>query len=100
MDYINDVFNKNDILNITTIMETIFDKLGTFNESIFQRLHSFLVDNYFVYYDTLENYQSRREPPRERKLFYHIINLVLVSTLFKYVLLTYYQDDWLQSHHW
>ena len=81
---------------IATSMETIFVKLGTFNSSILQRLHLFFANNYFVYYDTLENYQGRIEPTRERKLLYHLYNLILVSGLLKYVSLTYYQDDWLK----
>ena len=81
---------------MATIIEKIFHKLGTFDTSIFQRLHLFLVNNYFVYYDTLQNYQSRTDPLRERRLIYNLINLVLVSGFIKFVLLTYYEDDWLK----
>ena len=67
-------------------------KYGTFNNSIFKRLYLYYVDNYITYYETFENYQARIEPPRQRKLFYHTINLMLISLLIKYTLLTFSED--------
>ena len=55
---------------ISPILETISTEIGTFNNSIFDRLHRYFVDNYIVYYDTIENYKSRTEPSIQRKLHY------------------------------
>ena len=74
-------------------LERICIKYGTFNNSIFKRLYLYYVDNYITYYETFENYQARIEPPRQRKLFYHTINLMLIPLLIKYTLLTFSEDS-------
>ena len=45
-----------DLKRIVEILETIFTELGTFNNTIFERFHMFFIDNYIVYYDTIDNY--------------------------------------------
>ena len=77
---------------IAILLERIFNKFGTFNYSIFKRIHFYFVDNYIVYYDTLQNYQDRVKPPFKRRLFYHGINLVLVSALIKFLFFTLVED--------
>ena len=74
------------------ILERICIKYGTFDNSIFKRLYLYYVDNYITYYETFENYQARIEPPRQRKLFYHTISLMLISLLIKYTLLIFSED--------
>ena len=83
---------------IAAILETIFRELGTFNNSIFKRYHLFFVDNYIVYYYSIENYKSRTEPSTQRKLHYHLNILIVVSYLIKYVLLTLFEDEWLDYY--
>ena len=81
---------------LADVLEKIFIKLGTFNKSIFNRTHSYFVENYIVYYDTIEHYESRTEPPTQRKLSYHFNNLILVSALIKAILLMIVTDDWIK----
>ena len=83
---------------IAAILETIFRELGTFDNSIFNRYHLFFVDNYIVYYDSIDNYKSRTEPSTQRKLHYHLNILILVSYLIKYILLTLFEDEWLNYY--
>ena len=74
-------------------LERIFKEFGTFDNSIFKRIHLYFVDNYIVYYETLENYQDRVEPPLKRKLLYHGYTLMLISFLIKFLLLAIFDDD-------
>ena len=83
---------------ILRFLKKIFNKLGTFNKSIFKLLHSYFVENYMVYYDTIDNYQSRTEPPIKRQLLYYSNILILVSGLIKAILLTFVKDDWIKIH--
>ena len=84
--------NKTMMFKIARLLEIIFKKFGTFDNSIFKRIYIYLVDNYIVYYDNLQNYQDRVEPSLQRKLFYHGNTLVLVSGLIKFLLLTFVED--------
>ena len=77
-------------------MEKLFNMFGTFNNSIFNRMHRFLVHHHILYYDTLQNYQNRVEPSLKRKLMYHCYTLLMVSGLIKFLLLTYYNDEWIR----
>ena len=79
------------------ILENIFNEMGTFNNSIFHRIHSYLIDNHHVYYDSFENYQARTDPPLRRKLIFHTQFLILFSTLIKFTLLIIYDQDWVIS---
>ena len=69
---------------------------GTFNNSIFNRMHRFLVNNHVLYYDSLQDYRNRVEPSLKRKLMYHCYTLVIVSGLIKSLLLTYYNEEWIR----
>ena len=82
--------------NKLKIMEKIFVKLGTFNETIFKKLYLFYIDNYIVYYDPSDKYQAPTEPLARHKWLYHLINITFVSCLIKFVALTFIQDDWLK----
>ena len=79
-------------------METVFSELGTFNKSIFSRIHLFFVDNYLVYYDSIDKYKSRTEPSTKHKLHYHYNNLILVFFLAKYTLLTLMNSECLNYY--
>ena len=78
---------------IVRLLEKIFKEFGTFDNSIFKRIHLYLVDNYILYYDSYHNYQDRVEPPFKRKIMYHGISLLLISVLIKFFLLTLFDDD-------
>ena len=81
------------MLKFLRYLEKFFKKLGTFDNSIFKRIYSYLVNNYILYYENLQNYQDRVEPPLERKLLYHYYTLVLVSDLIKFSIFTLFDDD-------
>ena len=78
---------------IIRFLGRIFGKFGTFDNSIFKRIYLYFVDNYILYYDTIQNYQDRVEPPLERKLFYHGNTLILVFVMTKFFLLALVDDD-------
>ena len=78
---------------LTRLLEIILIKLGTFDNLIFKRIHLYLVDNYIVYYNTLQNYQDRVEPPLKRKWLYHCATLVLISVMIKFILLVLVEQD-------
>ena len=69
---------------------------GTFNNTIFNRMHRFLVFHHVLYYDSLQNYQDKVEPSLKRKLMYHCSTLLVVSGLIKSLLLSYYNDEWIR----
>ena len=73
-------------------LEKICIKYGTFDSSIFKRLYLYYVDNYILYYDSLDTYKARIEPPRKRKLLYHITNLLFISMFIKFTLLLCSED--------
>ena len=81
------------MLKFARYLEIIFKKFGTFDNSIFKRIHLYLVDNYILYYDTFEHYQDGVEPPIKRKLLYHGTSLFLLFGLIKYLLLTWIDED-------
>ena len=76
----------------TRFLEKIFTNLGTFDHSIFKSIYSYLVRNYVLYYDNLQNYQERVNPPLKRKLLYHGYTLLLVWLLIKFSILTRFDD--------
>ena len=82
------------MITMERILEILFGRLATFNNSIFNRLHSLLVNNYLLYYDTLDKYQTRRQPSEQRKLLYNTIIVIIISAFIKADLITIYDDDW------
>ena len=52
------VWNRAVIAKISRILEIIFKEFETFDNSIFKRIHLYLIDNYIIYYNTLQNYQD------------------------------------------
>ena len=74
-------------------LDKIFKNFGTFDNSIFNRIHLYLVNNYILYYETLQHYQDKIEPSLKRKLLYHGTSLFLVSVIIKYLFLISFDDD-------
>ena len=78
---------------IARYLAIIFKKFGTFDNSIFKSIYLYFVDNYILYYDTLEHYHHSVDPPLKHQLLYHGTSLFFFSTLIKFNILTWFDDD-------
>ena len=81
---------------IARYLEKFFKKFGNFDHSIFNQIYLYFVDNLILYYDTLKHYQDRVEPPLKRQISYHGTSMFLVSVMIKFLLLTWFDEDFLK----
>ena len=70
-----------------------FNKLGTYNISIFNKVHQYLADNYFFYYDSLKDYSTRTKPSARRIRYYYMNMVVTILFTIRYGLLSLYDSQ-------
>ena len=52
----------------------------------------YLIDCYILYYDSIDNYHSRKEPSKYRKIMFYLTFVLITSVIVKYGLLLIYPD--------
>ena len=74
------------------VVETVSKLFGTYNQSVFFRIHSYLVNQHFFYYDTFECYHARQAPTFKKRFTYYLPYISLFLGIVKYGLLLIYRD--------
>ena len=61
-------------------------------DKIFYDYVQYLIDCYILYYDSIDNYHSRKEPSKYRKIMFYLTFVLITSVIVKYGLLLIYPD--------
>ena len=69
------------------VFKTILVESSLFNGYIISYICEYFCDQKFFYHDTIESYVFRKYPSFNRKLYYHLNILVLLTICLKYFLL-------------
>ena len=77
-------------------LKKIFKNLKTYDLRIFETIYNYQANNYNLYYDTFDNFFSKKVMPIWRRILYYMCLLIHTLYAIKYSILTLNDEPWVQ----
>ena len=77
-------------------LKIIFEKLNTYNLTIFETIYAHQSNNYNLYYDNFDNIFIKKVMPIRRRILYYLFLLIHLLYVIKYCILTLNDEPWVQ----